>query len=225
MEEIIKNLYLTSEQRKAIAKGIFEGKEEYNMRCSSIGQTITSKYKSGLLYDLVNTSVAQELNSNPHLNLEIYSKYAGFHPYIVLHEKRRNLFVLVLKLPYNKEIFNPSGYRGDFALSNVDRLLEMGVQLEDFADDYSHQYSLPLGIDNQPFGVIVSYDGYKDVIFEGALRPDQQEWLYKEEITEHLYLNTNNVTHLENSYEENEVKLSLKKPKDEEEIKLKLKNK
>jgi len=221
MEQIVKGCYLTSEQRQVILQGIMEGKAKFEDLKSQIGHTTTKTGGPRLRYDLINTHVEENIKSNPHLSMEVHVKRSGSYPYIVLHDFLRNKFVLVLRL--QKEIFDPSRYRGENAFSNVDRLMEMGLKLEDLPNDYNHQYSLFLGAEHQPFGIIVCYDAYKDIVYEGALRPDQNDWLYKENITDYIDLKTNKVTHIKRPEHTDKIELSLKKQSDEEEITLKLK--
>ncbi|MDQ0160730.1 hypothetical protein [Alkalibacillus salilacus] len=221
MEEIIKKCMLLGEQKKAIVEGVLQGKERYKEVSTAIGKTITNKSNPFLLYDLINDEVKKNIDENPGLNMIVDVKKAGHHPYIVCYDTVRNIFVLVLKLPPGKDIFKPSRYRGEFASSNVDYLMEMGLEENDLPEDYEHQFSLDLGEGMQPFGIIVGYDAKKDDIYEGALRPDQQDWLYKEEINEFAQLNTETIERL-NPHSPNEIELSLKTDADEE-IPLKLK--
>lgn len=221
MDEIINQLKLSNEQRKCILQAISQGKERFEKTNEMIGETITKKHGPFLQYDLINSEVEANLRENPHLNMEVYSKRSGFHPFIVVHDYVKNIFVLVLKLPRNKKIFNPCTFRGEFASANVDRMVEMGLELDELPKDYTHQASLELGELNQPYGIIVSYDGYEDVVYEGSLRPDQEEWLYQEEITEYINLNTSSISHLNQTQTQEEIPLTVKKQEDNIVLKLK----
>ncbi|RKJ61170.1 hypothetical protein D7X33_27080 [Butyricicoccus sp. 1XD8-22] len=223
MNPIIEKCMLTDEQRSLILKGIKQGKKEYEETIAKLPVTITKKYTPFLLSDLVNTHVANQIEDNPHTQLKIIPKIAGFHPYIVIHDTIRNVFILISKLPKNKHIFNPSGYRGDFASSNGDRLFEMGMNLEEIYGETPYQYSLPVGIENQPFGVIVCYDSKNDIVFEGALRPDQEDWIYKVDITDAINISTETLVPI-NNYQSSDIQISLKAPT-EDEIIVKLKSK
>lgn len=214
---------LTNEQRSLIIKGIQEGKKEHQSIKDVLPKFTTNTYDSRLQYDCVNTHVEEMIRNNPHTQMKVITQKAGFHPYIVIQDIIRNIFILVSKLPKNKPIYNKSGYRGDFALSNFDRLLEMGASKDELLGDNPYQQSLVLGIENQPFGIIVSYDRDSDIIFEGALRPDQEDWIYKEDITDSILANTADVVPL-NIYRSSEIELRLKAPKEENEIVVKIKN-
>lgn len=213
---------LTPEQRHLILQGIKKGKEEFQSIIQLHPETITKTYLPRFQYDLVNTYVEKAIQDNPHTQIKVYPKKAGFHPYIVLHDQIRNIFILVLKLPKNRYIFKQSAYRGDFASSNIDRLVEMGVPKSELFDDTPYQESLPLGIENQPFGIIVCYDGKSDVVYEGALRPDQEDWLYKEDITDYINMNIENFVPI-NRYNLTDIETTLKIQQSEEDIVIKLK--
>lgn len=222
MKSVIKKCMLTVEQRFLIQKGIYEGKKEYQEIKALLPETITMKHSPFLLYDLVNTHVARQIEENLHTQMKVFRRQAGFHPYIVLHDTVRNIFILVSKLPDNQYIPNPSIHRGEFAYSNGDRLLEMGVPYEEIYGDSVFQTSLPLGVENQPFGILVCYDGYKDVIYEGALRPDQEAWIYKEDISQIINIEVETLVPFDN-YQQTDIPLQLKE-QIEEEIVVKLKN-
>lgn len=215
---------LTAEQRNLILKGIKLGKEKYHLITALLPDTITKKHSPFLQSDLVNTYVSKLIEENPHTQLKIYPKKAGFHPFIAIHDTIRNIFILLSKLPKNKYILNPSEYRGEFASSNIERLAEMGVPKIELIGDTPYQESLSLGIENQPFGIIVCYDGKSDIVYEGALRPDQEDWLYKEDITEYINLSIKQNLVPLNSHNLTDIEISLKSPKTDDEIVVKLKN-
>lgn len=223
MNPIIEECRLTDEQRSLILNGIKQGKKEYQEAIAILPDTITKKHTPFLLSDLVNTHVANQIKDNPHTQMNIFTRKAGFHPYIVIQDTIRNIFILVSKLPKNKHIFNPSGYRGDFASSNGDRLFEMGMSLEEIYEERPFQYSLPVGVENQPFGIIVCYDSKNDVVYEGALRPDQEDWIYKVDITDAINISTETLIPF-NNYQTSDIQISLKAPV-EDEIVVKLKSK
>lgn len=223
MNPIIEQCMLTVEQRALIVRGIMNGKAENQELITLLPETVTKKYTPFFQSDLVNTHVAKQIEENPHTQMKVFTKKAGFHPYIVIQDTVRNLFVLVCKLPKNRYILNPSGYRGDNAFSNAERLLEMGVSSEEIYGNAPYQYSLSLGIENQPFGIIVCYDGKSDIIYEGALRPDQKDWIYKEDITDFININTDTLFPL-NNYQSSDIHTTLKATK-EDEIVVKLKGK
>lgn len=223
MNPILEKCMLTVEQRSLILKGINKGKEKYQELCSLLPDTITKKYPPHLLYDLVNTYVAEQIEDNPHTEMRVFPKRAGFHPYIVIQDTIRNIFILVSKLPKNKYIFNPSGFRGEFASSNANRLLEMGMTVGEIYGDTPFQDFLPFGIENQPFGIIVCYDGKKDIVYEGALKPDQEDWFYKQDITDSVNIDTETLVPL-NNYQLSDIQIPLK-PSIDDEIVIKLKGK
>ncbi|WP_191559401.1 hypothetical protein [Metabacillus idriensis] len=222
MNPILKSCMLSSEQRNLILQGIKQGKDEFQSITALHPATTTRTYLPRFQYDLVNTYVEKVIKDNPHTQMKVYTKKAGFHPYIVIQDQIRNIFILVLKLPKNKYIFNQSEYRGDFASSNIERLVEMGVPKSELVGDTPYQESLPLGMENQPFSIIVCYDGKSDIVYEGALRPDQEDWLYKEDITDYVNMNIEKLVPV-NSYNLTDIEPTLKTPKADEDIVLKLK--
>jgi len=223
MDLMFEKSMLTDEQKSLILRGIQEGKKEFQVITTLLPETITKKYQPFMLYDLVNTHVKRIIEENPHTELKVYLKRAGFHPYIVIHDTIRDIFILVLKLPKKNYIFNPSGYRGEFASSNFERLMDLGVPQEELLNETTtYQCSLPLDMGNQPFGVIVCYDSKNDIVYEGALRPDQEEWIYKEDISDYININNTNLVPL-NKSNLSDIELSLKVPKENEDIVIKLK--
>lgn len=215
---------LNDEQRYIILRGIKEGKQKYEELTNLLPYTITKKHAPFFQSDLVNTYVAKQIKENPHTQMKVYTQKSGSHPYIVVQDTIRNIYVLISKFPKNKYIPNPSDYRGDFSLSNVERLLEMGASIEEiYGKKIPYQEFLPLGIENQPFGIIICYDGKSDTVFEGALRPDQEDWIYKENISEYLNINTETIVPL-NNYHLSDIQTSLKELT-EDDIVLKLKEK
>lgn len=223
MQSYIEKCVLLDEQRSLIVKGIQEGKQEYKSIKALLPEFTTNTYVPRLQYDCVNTYVEKAIQDNPHTQMKVFKKKAGFHPYIIIHDTIRNIFILVSKLPKNKYIYNPSGYRGDFASSNLDRLFEMGAPENELHGDTLYQPSFLLGIANQPFGIIISYDRDSDIIYEGALRPDQEDWIYKDDITESIIKNTHDILHL-NNYRASEIEPQLKTPKTDDDIVIRFKN-
>lgn len=215
---------LLDEQRILIVKGIQEGKKEYQDLTALLPTFTTNTYASRLQYDCINTHIEKMILSHPHTGMRVFKKRAGLHPYIVIHDTVRNIFILVLRLPKNQYIFKPCRYRGDFASSNFDRLLELGASANELLmKDAVYQPSLSFGPEYHPFGIIVCYDRDSDVIFEGALRPDQEDWIYKEDISEYITLDYKDIIPL-NSYKVDEVEPSLKEPQEESDIIIRLKN-
>lgn len=223
MDTRIEECMLTDEQRSLILQGIKNGKEKFQEISLLLEETTTKKHTPFMLYDYVNTYVEKIIVDNPHTQMKVYTRKAGWHPYIVIHDAIRNINILVLKLSEKQYIFQPSEYRGDFSSSNIDRLLQLGVPEEKLLDQEPYQYSLPLGIENQPFGIVVCYDSKGDVAFEGALKPDQEDWIYKEDITEYININTKDLVKL-NNYSVSDIKTPLKDRKEDDDIVIKLKN-
>lgn len=222
MNPIIEKCMLSSEQKSLILKGINQGIKVHQECTQLLPETITKKYTPFFLSDLVNTYVANEIENHPHTQMKVMKRKAGFHPYIVIHDTIRNIFILISKLHENQYILTPSGYRGDFASSNGERLQEMGMTLEEIYGESPYQYTLSMGIENQPFCIIVCYDGKSGKIYEGALRPDQEDWIYKIDITESIINTSDNLAPL-NNYQTTDIQIKLK-PYVEDEIVVKLKD-
>lgn len=180
---IVKDCRLSDNQRTAIMSGIAEGKRVFSQTMKVMPKTSSKTYSSRLLYELVNTHVAESILKNPNLNMSVEDRMAGFYPYIVARDTIRNIAVLVLPIPGNKD-FEPSLFRGEFAITNIDRLMAMGVTEEDLNIDIDYQTSLLFEIEHLPFGLIVSYDREKNLVYEGALQPSQEEWLFNEDVTD-----------------------------------------
>jgi hypothetical protein len=215
---------LLPEQRNIIITAIKEGKEEFSEYMKFLPETVTKTAPPRFLYDLVNTKVVESVKSNSHMKMVVISRKAGFHPYIVIHDTVRNIFILVSKLPSNKYIFGTSRYRGEYSASNFDRLFDMGATEDEIASGIEYQPSLNLSGDTQPFTIIVIYDGVKDVVFEGALRPDQEDWIYKQDITQEIIADMANVVPMR-IYDSNQMDLPIKTTQDDiDDIVIKLKD-
>ncbi|MEH6986581.1 MULTISPECIES: hypothetical protein [Bacillales] len=224
MNSKIKECMLSPEQRYLILQGIKNSKEAFRESTQSIPNTVTKKHTPHLLSDLINEHVLRMIEQNPHTQMKVYPKIAGFHPYIAIHDTVRNIFILLSKLPKSKYIMSPSGYRKEFSSANLNRLLDMGVPQDELLKDVPvYQGSLFLGEANQPFGIIVCYDSKSDIVFEGALRPDQEDWIFKEDITDDINLTTGSLFGL-NSHNLEDIKVTLKTTTADDEIVLKLKN-
>lgn len=224
MEEILVRHQLKIEQRNAIVNAIKKGKEEYlQVEAPKMEECPTKKSAPHRLYDVVNKHIVNALKENPNLNMTFESRRSGFHPYIALHDFERNINVLISKLHRGKEILAPSRYRGEFSESNVERLLNEGYPPEKLPQGCVSQATLDLGIETLPFTIIVCYDPKNDIIYEGALMPNQESWIYKLDITDSVVNNHHKVNI------EDEVIVSMKKPKStikqNDEIVVNLKNK
>lgn len=189
---IIKNCRLSESQLSIILSGIEEGKRVFSQTMQVMPKTSSKTYSSRFLYELVNTHVAEAILKNPYLNLNVEHRMAGFYPYIVVRDKSRNIAALVLPIPSNGD-FEPSLFRGEFATTNIDRLMAMGLTEEDMNINIDYQPSLPFEIEHLPFGLIISYDREKNLVFEGALQPNQEEWLFNEDVIDKVVSGGGNV--------------------------------
>ncbi|WP_040289209.1 hypothetical protein [Alicyclobacillus hesperidum] len=223
MNAYIEKCMLLPEQRSIIVEAIVKGKKEYQSINSLIPDFVTKTYQPRMQYDCVNTYVEKAIKENPHTQLKVTRRKAGFHPYIVIHDTVRNVFILVSRLPKYKHIYSPSRYRGDYASANYARLLEMGAPQEELLSESPFQASLSLGEEYAPFGIIVSYDSTSDAIYEGALQPDQKDWIYNEDITKSIIENARDVVPFV-SYKSSDVEPRLKQSV-EDDIVVKLKDK
>lgn len=182
MDLLLQRCKLIPQQKNLLSTAINKGKSNYKELMAKMPETITDKYVASLQYDLVNEAIRQAVDSNKDLNLEVIKLKAGGHPYIAVRDNIRNISIVICRLPASRQIFAPSKYRGEFSQTNFDKLIQLGVP-EELLTDTEYQQSLNLAEDNIPFGIIVYYDRYKDIIFEGALKPSQNDWIYKEKLT------------------------------------------
>ena len=223
LDTYVKDCMLLDEQRSLILQGIQEGVNEYRTLNGLLPDLATKTYEARFQYDVVNTLVERKIKNNPHTGLKVSRKKAGFHPYIVIYDEIRNKNVLVLRLSKTRYIFNPSGYRGEFASFNFERLLELGAPLDELLGESSYQPFLALELGTPPFGIVIGYDVENGDVFEGALRPDQGDWIYKEDITG-LVINTNDVVPLNNYDASADIEPRSKFTMDDVEIEIKLKD-
>lgn len=189
---IVEDCRLSDSQRTVILSGIEEGKRVFYQTMKLMPRTSTQTYSFRLLYELVNTYVEYAIKNNPHINISVEHKKAGFYPYIVARDKVRNIAALILPIPSNKD-FEPCMFRGDFAITNIDRLKAMGISEENLEVNTEYQPSLPFDIEHLPFGLIISYDRESNLIFEGALQPNQENWLFNENVTNKVAVSSGNV--------------------------------
>ncbi|MGG0172018.1 hypothetical protein [Paenibacillus dokdonensis] len=190
-ESMLQACSLSPLQQAVVIKGIRNGFAEYSSYLMALPATPTNNYKPKLRSDIINTAIEREVLNTPAAALSVENKKASFHEYIVLRDINRQVSVLVQHLPESRQIMSQSKYRGEFALYNIDRLISEGFSEEDIEqleldfDDYK-QVSLSLEPRYFQFCVVVCYDGNKGAdarIFEGALAPNQDQWIYRKEIT------------------------------------------
>ncbi|NUU61117.1 hypothetical protein [Paenibacillus agri] len=227
--DIYQKCMLLLEQRTVIREGIRKGFKRHQLYLELFSDIVTDTSIPKNRYDLVNTEVTKSIENNPHLQIEFEKKKSGFHPYIVLREKLRNISILVLPLATKKDMFDSaSTYRKNFSVSNIPRLIEEGLP-EDSPDiDIQYQRAMhPLGTDNYPFGLIVAYDPYDGSIREGALMPDHTDWIFLENTTSMVLDDIVDNVRTINVYEDSEdIKISFKETahQTDEDIPLKLKS-
>ena len=88
--------------------------------------------------------------------------------------------------------------------------MTMGIAEEDLDMDIEYQPSLPFGIEHLPFGLIVSYDREKDLVYEGALQPSQEQWLFNEAVTDKAVVHGSNVVSFPKQvYDETDISIGL----------------
>ncbi|WP_151736742.1 hypothetical protein [Paenibacillus tengchongensis] len=227
--DIYQKCMLLLEQRTVICEGIQKGFKRHQLYLELFSDIVTDTSIPKNRYDLVNTEVTKSIENHPHLQIEFEKKKSGFHPYIVLREKLRNISILVLPLATKKDMFDSaSTYRKNFSVSNIPRLIEEGLP-EDSPDiDIQYQRAMhPLGTDSYPFGLIVAYDPFDGSIREGALLPDHTDWIFLEDTTSMVLSNSlDNVTPI-NVYEySDDIKIPFKETahQTDEDIPLKLKS-
>ncbi|MFF2016076.1 hypothetical protein [Paenibacillus sp. NPDC058177] len=226
--DIYQKCMLLLEQRTVICEGIKAGFKRHQLYLELFSDIETDTSNPKNRYDLVNTEVINSIKKHSHLQIEIEKKKSGFHPYIVLREKLRNISVLVLPLATKKDMFDSaSTYRMNFSVSNIPRLIEEGLP-EDSPDiDIQYQRAIhPLGTENYPFGLIVVYDPHDGSIREGALLPDHTDWIFLEDTTSMVLSNSLDNVKPINVYENSDdIKIPFKEKahQTDEDIPLKLK--
>lgn len=182
MDLLLQQCKLTPQQKNLFHIAINEGKTEFKELMAKMPETITNKYVSSLQSDIINQAIKKAVESNTGLNLQVVKSKAGGHPYIYVRDNLRNISIVICRLPASRYIFAPSRYRGEFSQTNFDKLIQLGVP-EELLNDEVYQQSLTFDEEVIPFGIIVYYDQFKDKIFEGALKPSQSDWIYKEPLT------------------------------------------
>jgi len=61
-----------------------------------------------------------------------------------------------------------------------------------------------------PFGLIVSYEREQEIVFEGALQPNQEQWLFNEAMTEQAVVQASKVVSFPKSIQDDTgISLSL----------------
>ena len=226
MDLLLQQCKLTPQQKNLLHKAISDGKAKFNEIMANMPKTITKKYVSSLQYDLINEAISNAVDLNKELNLEVIPSKAGGHPYIYVRDNTRNISFVICRLPTSRHIFTPSKYRGEFSQTNFDKLIQLGVREESLTDLEDYQQSFTFDEETVPFGIIIYYDPYKDKIFEGALKPSQSDWIYKEPLTytplENLITTEEMIT--PNGNNENDIPLSFNNIfQSEEDIEINLK--
>lgn len=204
-EAMLQACSLTPLQQAVIKKGIQTGFGEYLGYLMALPATPTNNYKPKLRSDIINSAIEREVLNTPGAGLIVEYKKASFHEYIVLRDVNRQVSILVQHLPENRQLMSQSKYRGEFALYNIDRLISEGFsdldieQLEIDMDEYK-QTVLSLEPQYFQFCIVVCYDGNKGIdarIFEGALAPNQDQWIYRKEITDVSFENLEHIKPVE----------------------------
>jgi hypothetical protein len=224
-ETLLQACSLTPLQQLAITRGIKKGFGALPGYLSNLPVTGTNNYKPKLRGDIINDAIEREILSMPETGLFVEHKKAVFHEYIALRDVVRQVSILVQNLPSNRQLLPYSRYRGEFSSSNIDRLISVGFSDQEFEqlelDLSGRQTSLPMEPQYFQFCIVVCYDGKKGAdtkIVEGALAPNQEQWIYRKDITD---IDLANVEHLEVA----EAKLpKLKKEFEEPNYGLKLKD-
>lgn len=183
MDLLLQQCKLTPSQRYLVVNAINEGKQKFLEIKRLIPKTITDKYSASLQNDLINEAISEAVENDVLNNLIVTNHKSGSHPYIVVRDTVRNISSVICRLPRSRYIFTPSKYRGEFSQSNFDRLIQLGFSFEELVDE-NYQLTINLNNGDAHFGIIVYYDRYNDVVFEGALKPSQNDWIYKDDITE-----------------------------------------
>ncbi|MCM3271138.1 hypothetical protein [Paenibacillus elgii] len=177
-------LILTPEQRHAFFEGANNAVEDYEKFRNLYSDSATDKSFSSFFYDRLNTRVKQAINKKPHMMISVESKRAWFHPYHIYRDIRRNILILLLPLSSKKYIFDPSRYRKDISIGNILRIEQEGLDKALFkGKTISHQGMIPLG-SIEPFGLVVTFDIKAKTMNEGALLPNQKDWIFKLENTQ-----------------------------------------
>jgi len=192
---------LTKEQRKLIVPAIYEGLRNFAEEFSTLRRLKTDKnFISRMRSSYVNTSITEVVEKNPHLNMRAEEKRSGYYYYTLLTDSKRNINILVSNLPNKSYIFQPSRYRYYLASSNVERMFADGFTHEQLGDSVAvgdYQMSLFTDIDYLPFGLVLCYDGKLGLdskVYEGALQPSQEDWLFKIDVTDFTKLSSNITT-------------------------------
>lgn len=189
---------LTKEQRELIIPAIFEGLQSFVEEFSKLRRLKTDKnFISRMRSSYVNTSISEVVEANPKLNMKASEGRSGFYYYTVITDVKRNINILVSNLPNKTHIFNPSGYRYYFASYNIERMFADGFTNEQIGINIEvsgSQMSLFTESEYLPFGLVLCYDGKlgnDTKVFEGALQPSQEEWLFKLDVTDYKSLPSN----------------------------------
>lgn len=181
MELLLQQCKLTPQVRNLFHKAINDGKSKFKEVTSLIPNTITKKHVSPLQHDIINNEIRNSVDLNKDLNLEVIPTKSGNHEYIYVRDNNRNISIVICRLPASRKIFTPSKYRGEFSSTNFDKLIQLGIP-EELIVDSDYQPSLNFPEENIHFGIIIFYDPNKEIIYEGALKPSQHDWIYKEKI-------------------------------------------
>lgn len=210
-EALLQTCSLTPLQQLAITRGIKKGLEALPLYLSNLPVTNTNNYKPKLRGDIINDAIEREILNTPETGLYVEYRRAAFHEYIVLRDVIRQVSILVQNLPKKRHIMQYSRYRGEFSSSNFDRLISMGFSDEEFEqlelDLNDQQTSLPMEPQYFQFCIVVCYDGNLGAdtkIYEGALAPNQEQWIYRKDITD---IDLTNVEQLETATEPQLTKL------------------
>ncbi len=189
---------LTKEQRSLIIPAVYEGLDNFTSDYSKLRKLKTDQnFYSRMRAAYVNTSITDAVDANPQLNMKAVEARSGYYYYTVITDLNRNINILVSNLPNKTYLFSPSRYRALFASYNIERMFADGFtheQIGEKIDISGSQMSLLTESEFLPLGLVLCYDGRlgRDTrIFEGALQPSQEDWLFKVDVTNFKELSNN----------------------------------
>jgi hypothetical protein len=181
LNQLSKEFYLSDQEKLLIVKGIRQGLERFYKERDGKAELLTernylSRQRSSYVYD----SLYHLTNQHPELNVTAEIRNAGLsYKYVLLVFEDRNIMLTVSQVNQKEDLPEYSEYRSEFAEGN-------GIYNQQLSF-FKHEAPYKARIYKH---LIVTYNGshgpVPDFIWIGATTPEQDSWIYHQNLTEGL---------------------------------------
>ncbi|OPH47584.1 hypothetical protein BC351_10355 [Paenibacillus ferrarius] len=182
-----------TKQLKTIMIGLYKGLEKHKAKIENSKKKRTAKnYLPNQRATYVSDEIAETIEATDS-SLSVVIQNSANHEFVVIKIEENNVNVIVMHLREGEDLPTKSRFRGNYSAYHNDRLKIHSIksepigQLEAILQTFNDTIA-PIVLDHTtlPFTWIVTYDGRKytdSTIKIGALAPDQENWIFRDDIT------------------------------------------